>query len=81
MDYVAVGCVDIANMDEEVLDETDRRVEKFIPAVRALLTEKTNSAVAFALRLCSAIFACSMVKEGKLMPGTLQKETVKRYTF
>ena len=76
-----MGCVDIANMDEEVLDEINRRVGKFIPAARALLTEKTNSAVAFAPRLCSAIFACSMVKEGKLMPGALQRETVKRYTF
>ena len=31
-------CVDIANMDEEVLDEIDRRVGKFIPAARASLT-------------------------------------------
>ena len=38
-------CVDVMNMDEEVLDEIDRRVEKFIPAAWALLSKKTNSAV------------------------------------
>ena len=43
-------CVDIANVDEEVLNEIDRRVEEFIPAARALLTEKTNSAVALRRR-------------------------------
>lgn len=41
-----MGCVDIANMDEEVLDEIDRRVGKFIPAARALLSKKTNIALA-----------------------------------
>ena len=41
-------CVDIVNMDEEVLSEIDRCVEEFIPAARKLLMEKTNSAVAFA---------------------------------
>ena len=27
-------CVEIANMDEETLDEIDRRMEEFIPAAR-----------------------------------------------
>lgn len=36
-------CVDIANMDEAVLDEIDRRVGKFIPAARALLSKKQTS--------------------------------------
>lgn len=36
-------CVDIANMDEEVLSEIDRRVEAFIPAARELLTEKQTT--------------------------------------
>ena len=33
-------CVDIVNMDEEVLSEIDRCVEEFIPAARKLLMEK-----------------------------------------
>lgn len=49
-------CVDIANVDEEVLNEIDRRVEEFIPAARALLTEKTNSAVAFAQKKLNAVW-------------------------
>ena len=36
-------CVDIANMDEEVLGEIDRRVEEFIPAARKLLMEKQTT--------------------------------------
>ena len=49
-------CVEIANMDEEVLGEIDRRVEEFIPVARALLTEKTNSAVAFAQETLNAVW-------------------------
>lgn len=49
-------CVDIANMDEEVLDEIDRRVEEFIPAARALLPEKTNSAAVFAQKKLNAVW-------------------------
>jgi len=49
-------CVDIVNMDEEVLDEIDRRVEEFIPAARELLTEKTSSAVAFAQEKLNAVW-------------------------
>ena len=33
-------CVEIANMDEEVLSEIDRRVEEFIPAAQAAALEK-----------------------------------------
>ncbi len=36
-------CVDIANMDEEVLREIDRRVEKFVPAAWALLSKKRTA--------------------------------------
>ena len=49
-------CVDIVNMDEEVLDEIDRRVEEFIPAAQALLSKKTNSAVAFAQKKLNAVW-------------------------
>ena len=49
-------CVDIANMDEEVLGEIDRRVEEFIPAARKLLMEKTNSAVVFAQKKLNAVW-------------------------
>ena len=49
-------CVDIANMDEEVLDEIDRRVGKFIPAARALLSKKTNIALAFAQKKLNAVW-------------------------
>ena len=49
-------CVDVANMDEEVLDEIDRRVEEFIPAAQALLSKKTNSAVAFAQKKLNAVW-------------------------
>ena len=48
-------CVDVANMDEEVLGEIDRRVEEFIPAARALLSEKTNSAAVFAQKKLNAV--------------------------
>lgn len=33
-------CVDVVNMNEEVLDEIDRRVEEFIPAAQAAALEK-----------------------------------------
>lgn len=36
-------CVGVMNMDEEVLDEIDRRVEKFIPAAWALLSKKRTA--------------------------------------
>ena len=49
-------CVDVANMDEEVLDEIDRRMEEFIPAARDLLSKKTNSAVAFAQKKLNAVW-------------------------
>lgn len=49
-------CVDVANMDEEVLDEIDRRVEEFIPAAQALLSKKTNSVVAFAQKKLNAVW-------------------------
>ena len=49
-------CVDIANMDEEVLSEIDRRVEALIPAARELLTEKTNNAAAFAQEKLNAVW-------------------------
>ena len=49
-------CVDIVNMDEEVLSEIDRCVEEFIPAARALLTEKTNSAAVFAQKKLNAVW-------------------------
>ena len=49
-------CVDIVNMDEEVLSEIDRCVEEFIPAARKLLMEKTNSAVAFAQEKLNAVW-------------------------
>lgn len=45
----------------------------------ACVTTMENSEIAAAL--LSDTLAYSMVKEGKLMPGALQKETVKRYTF
>ena len=34
-------CVDIMNLEEAVLNEIDRRVQMFVPAAQALLTEKT----------------------------------------
>ena len=49
-------CVDIANMDEEVLREIDRRVEKFVPAAWALLSKKTNSAVSSAQKKMNAVW-------------------------
>ncbi len=49
-------CVDVANMNEEVLDEIDRRVEEFIPAAQALLSKKANSAVAFAQKKLNAVW-------------------------
>ena len=49
-------CVNIVNMDEEVLDEIDRCVEEFIPAAQALLSKKTNSAVAFAQKKLNAVW-------------------------
>lgn len=55
-------CVDIVNMDEEVLSEIDRCVEEFIPAARKLLMEKTNSAVAFAQEMLKKISKENMMK-------------------
>lgn len=43
-------------MDEEVLDEIDRRMEEFVPVARALLTEKTNSAAVFAQKKLNAVW-------------------------
>lgn len=40
--------VDIMNMDEEVLNEIDRRVDAFIPAAMALLSKRATSAVSSA---------------------------------
>ena len=37
-------CVDIMNLEEAVLNEIDRRVQMFVPAAQALLTEKTVQA-------------------------------------
>ena len=41
-------CVDIMNLDEQVLHEINRRVREFVPAAQALLAEKTDSAAASA---------------------------------
>ena len=49
-------CVEIANMDEETLDEIDRRMEEFIPAARDLLLKKENSAVSSAQKKLNAVW-------------------------
>ena len=39
-------CVDIMNLDDEVLDAINRRVKVFVPAAKNLFIEKTDSATA-----------------------------------
>lgn len=55
---VPVGqcCVDIMNLDEQVLHEINRRVREFAPAAQALLAEKTDSAVASAQEKLNAVW-------------------------
>ena len=48
--------VDIMNMDEEVLNEIDRRVDEFIPVARALLSKKTNSAISSAQKKLNVVW-------------------------
>lgn len=48
--------VDTLNLDESVLDEIDRRVQEFIPAAQALLTEKTDGAAALAQERLNAVW-------------------------
>ena len=49
-------CVDILNLDETLLGEIDRRVRKFVPVARALLTEKTGSAATLAQESLNAVW-------------------------
>lgn len=50
-------CVDIANVDEEVLNEIDRRVEEFIPAGAGRCSrKKQTAAVAFAQKKLNAVW-------------------------
>ena len=64
-DHVFVGerdvpigqcCVDIMNLDEQVLHEINRRVREFVPAAQALLAEKTDSAAASAQEKVNAVW-------------------------
>lgn len=48
--------VDIMNMDDVVLDGIDCRVKAFVPAARALLSEKTDSAAVFAQEKLNAVW-------------------------
>lgn len=63
-------CVDIMNLDEQVLHEVDRRVREFVPAAQALLAEKTDSAAASAQEKLNAvwdvIFALPVYRELKM---------------
>lgn len=47
---------DILNLDDDVLAELDRRIEKMIPAVKNLIQEKTDSAARSAQELLSAVW-------------------------
>ena len=49
-------CVDIMNLDEQVLYEINRRVREFVPVAQALLAEKTDSAAASAQEKLNAIW-------------------------
>ena len=49
-------CVDVLNLDDAVLDEINQRVRAFVPAARALLTEKTDSAAALAQEKLNAVW-------------------------
>ena len=49
-------CVDILNLDASVFDEINRRVSAFVPAARALLAEKTDSAAALAQERLNAVW-------------------------
>ena len=44
------------NLDDDVLAELDRRIEKLMPAVKNLIQEKTNSAARSAQELLSAVW-------------------------
>jgi len=49
-------CVDVLNLDDAILEEINQRVKAFVPAARNLLTEKTDSAAAFAQERLNAVW-------------------------
>lgn len=49
-------CVDIMNLDEQVLHEINRRVRESVPAAQALLAEKTDTAAAAAQGKLNAVW-------------------------
>lgn len=52
---IGQSTVDVLNMDETVLNELDRRVRAFVPAVQTLLEKKTDSAAALAQERLNAV--------------------------
>ena len=53
---VGQGCVDIANLEEAVLNEINQQINVFIPAAQALLEEKTDSAAVLAREELNAVW-------------------------
>lgn len=53
---IGQSVVDVVNLDEAVLEEIDRRMERFLPAVQIMLTEKTPQAAAHAQGLMNEVW-------------------------
>ncbi len=53
---------DILNLDDDVLEELDRRIEKLMPAVKSLLQEKTDSAARSAQEQLNAVWDLQSIR-------------------